>query len=68
MNTLRLRQNGHHFSYNIFKWIFLNENIYISIDISLNFVPKDPINNINIGSDNGLALTRQQAIIWTSDG
>ena len=30
----------------IFKCIFLNENIWISIKISLKFVPKSPINNI----------------------
>ena len=30
----------------IFKWIFLNENVWISINISLNFVPRGPINNI----------------------
>ena len=30
----------------IFKWIFLNENVIISIEISLKSVPKGPINNI----------------------
>ena len=30
----------------IFKCIFLNENLSISIQISLKFVPKGPINNI----------------------
>ena len=30
----------------IFKGIFLNENILILIEISLQFVFKDPINNI----------------------
>ena len=44
-NRLRLRQNGHHFP-DIFKWIFLNENVWISNKISLKFVPKVPINNI----------------------
>ena len=29
INTLRPRQNGRRFRYDIFKWIFLNENIYI---------------------------------------
>ena len=38
-NTLRPRQNGRHFPDAIFKWIFLNENIWISINISLKFVP-----------------------------
>ena len=30
----------------IFKCIFLNENVGISIKISLKFVPKGPINDI----------------------
>ena len=46
INTLRPRQNGRHFPDDIFKWIFLNENVWISINISLNFVPRGPINNI----------------------
>ena len=46
VNTLRLRQNGRHFPDDIFKWIFLNENVWISINISLKFVPRGPINNI----------------------
>ena len=45
-NTLRPRQNGRHFPDDILKCIFLNENIWISIKISLKFVPKGPINNI----------------------
>ena len=45
-NTLRLRQNGCHFPDNIFKWIFVNENVCIAITISLMFVPRGPINNI----------------------
>ena len=44
--TLRQRQNGRHFTDDVFKCIFLNENLLISIKISLNFVPKGPINNI----------------------
>ena len=46
INTLRSRQNGHHFADDIFKCIFLNENVWIMIKISLTFVPKGPINNI----------------------
>ena len=46
INTLRTTQNGCHFPDNIFKCIFLNENISISNKISMNFVPKGPINNI----------------------
>ena len=34
------------FADDIFKCIFLNENVYISIETSLKFVPRVPINNI----------------------
>ena len=44
-NTLRPRQNGRRFADITFKRIFLNENVRISIKISLKFVPKGPINN-----------------------
>ena len=46
LNTWRPRQNGRHFPDDIFKWIFFNENVWISINISLKFVPRGPINNI----------------------
>ena len=46
VNTLRPRQNGRHFTDDIFKYIILNENVWISIEISLRFLPKGPINNI----------------------
>ena len=46
INTLRPRQSGRHFADEIFKCIFLNENVWIPITISLKFVPKGPINNI----------------------
>ena len=46
LNTLRPRQNGRHFPEDIFKCIFLNEYVWISIKISLKFVPWGPINNI----------------------
>ena len=45
-STLRPRQNARHFPDDTFKWIFLNENVWISIEVSLKFVPKGPINNI----------------------
>ena len=45
-NTSRPRQNGCHFPDDIFKHIFLNQNVRILINISLKFVPKGPINNI----------------------
>ena len=44
-NTLRLRQNGRHFPEDNLKRIFLNQNVWISIKISLKFVPRGPINN-----------------------
>ena len=46
INTLRPRQNGRHFPNDIFKCIFLNDNIKISIKISLKFVPKGPVKYI----------------------
>ena len=45
-NTLRPRWNEQHFADDIFKRTFLNENVWISIKISLKFVPKSPFNNI----------------------
>ena len=48
LNTLRLSQNGRHFPNNIFKCIFLNENVLIWIKISLKFVPKGQINDIAV--------------------
>ena len=44
--TLRPRQNGRHFPDDIFKWIFLNENVGILTNISLKCVPRGLINNI----------------------
>ena len=46
VNILRQRQNGRHFADDIFKRMFLNENIWIPIEISLKFVPKGSIDNI----------------------
>ena len=44
--THRGRENGRHFADDIFMRIFVNENIWIPINISLKPVPKGPINNI----------------------
>ena len=65
VNTLRPKQSGGQFPNHIF-----NENIWISIKISLKFVSKCPSNwqYSSIGSDNGLAPARRQAIIWDNDG
>ena len=46
-NTLRPRQNGRLFADDTSKRIFLKENVRISIQISLKFVPKSPIDNIS---------------------
>ena len=43
--TLRPRRNEQHFADDIFKRIFIYENIWISIKISLKFFPKGPINS-----------------------
>ena len=47
INTLRPRQDGRHFANDIFKCIFLNENVWILIKISLKFIAKGPFNNIS---------------------
>ena len=46
LNTLRPRQNVWHFTVDIFQFTFLNEDIWILINISLKFVSKGQINNI----------------------
>ena len=46
VSTLRPRRNGQHFADDIYKHIFFNEDVWISIKISLTFVPKGPIYNI----------------------
>ena len=60
LNTLRPRQNGRHFPDDTFKCIFFNENVWISITISLKIVPKVRINNIT-------ALVQIMAWRWPSD-
>ena len=46
LNTLRSGQNGCYFPDNIFKWIFLSENVWSLIKVLLKFDPKGPSNNI----------------------
>ena len=65
LNTMRPRQNGCHFPDDILKRIFLDK---YQFNVSLKFVPKVPDDDSSTGSDNGLALARRQAIIWTNDG
>ena len=64
VNTLRRGQNGRHFADDNFKCVFLSEDMWISMNISLKFVPQYS----SIASDNGLAPIRRQAIIWINDG
>ena len=45
-NSLRPRHDGRHFADDTFNRIFVNENVRISIKISLKFVPRFRINNI----------------------
>ena len=45
-DTLRPRQDDHHFPNDILKCIFLNENIWIALKISVKCVPKVRIYNI----------------------
>ena len=59
IRTLRPRQNGRHFADDIFKCIFLNENVWFPIKISVNCVPKGPI-------DNNAALA--QIMAWRRPG
>ena len=49
----------------IFKCIFLNENDRILIKMSLKYIART--RQDSIGSRNGLAPNRRQAITWTND-
>ena len=60
VDSLRPRRNRRHFSDDIFKCIFLNGNIWISIKMSLKLVPKSPIKIIP-------ALVQIMAWCWPGD-
>ena len=60
VNTLSPRQDLHHFADDTFKRIFGNENVRVLMAISLKFVPKGPINNIQ-------ALFQIMAWRWLGD-
>ena len=60
INTLRPRKKCWHFADDTFECIFLNENGWISIKISLKIVPRGPINNIP-------ALVQIMAWRWPDD-
>ena len=59
-NTLRPRQNDHHFVDDIFKSIFLNENFWFSNNISLKYVPEVLIDGIS-------SLVQIMAWRWKGD-
>ena len=68
LNSSLSGQDGHHFADDIFKGIFSNENVRISIQISLKFVPNGPIDNKSATVlSNGLAPNRWQVITRTED-
>ena len=56
------------FAGDIFKHIFMNENVDILIKISMEYVPSGLLIYTSTGSDNGLAANRGRAIVCpTSD-
>ena len=57
-----------HFTDDIFEYIFLNENIWISIEIWLKFVPKVSINNIPTLVQTMVWHRPGEAIFWTNNG
>ena len=67
--TLRPQPNGRHFADNMLKCIFVNGNMRMSIQISLKFVPNDPINN-KTGLVQIMAWCRagDKPLIWNHNG
>ena len=65
-NTFRPWQNWRRFADNIFKYIFLNENVQASPKISLRFVPKLCANNIPALVQVQMSPGWLQSIIWTN--
>ena len=66
ISTLKPKQNGRHLSDDIFKCIFLNEDVWIFVKIHCNLCPR--IQLIFQNSDNCLTSFRRQAIIWNNGG
>ena len=46
LNIMTSKQNGHHFTNDIFKWIFFNDDYLTLIKISLQYVPLCLIDNV----------------------
>ena len=67
-NSLKWRRNGCHIADDIFKYMSLNENFWLKLNLpeicSLGFHWQYG----SIGSDNGLAPNRRQANIWNNVG
>ena len=67
INSSHHGQDDRHFTDDFFIRVFVNEKFCSMIEISLKFVPKDPVHSYTVfGLDNGLAPNRRQAIIWTN--
>ena len=63
-----VRQNGQYFEDGIFKCIFLNENTWNAVWYLIEFCSLGLNQQYSsIGSDNGLASTREEAIILIND-
>ena len=60
VNSSSSGQNGRHFADDIFKWYLMNEKFYISMRISLKFVPEGP-------NDNKSTLVQVMAWCQTGD-
>ena len=68
VNTLRPRQNGYFFPEHILKCIFLNKIFEFWSKFTEVCSQWSSWQYASIGSDNGLALNRWQATIWTNVG
>ena len=67
LNTLKPRQNSSHFADDIFERIFLNKNVWISINIPLKFLHRGQMNtnSASVQVMSWCRTCRQQAITWT---
>ena len=66
-NTLRPRQDGCRFPDNIFNAFSYMKMFEFPLIFHWSLSPRLQLTISSIGSDNGLAPTRRQAIIWTND-
>ena len=68
VNTLRLRHNCRHFAYDNFKCIFFNKTYQFRLSFTEVCSQGSNQQYVGLGSGNGLAQNKRQAIIWTNDG